>query len=90
MHDEHSPGLSFGETCLRAPGVQTHPGGNIGANLKLISHKGYLFEVAFLWELIKETIYLPRGCLQGGFGKISLRAPRVQTGFLKLLEVINF
>ena len=25
-----------------------------------------LFEVAFIWELTKETIHLPLGCLQGG------------------------
>ena len=43
-----------------------HPGGNPGANLKSISHRCYLFEVAFVWELTKETIYLPLGCLQGG------------------------
>jgi len=33
------------------------------ANLKSISH---LFEVAFVWELTKETTHLPLGCLQGG------------------------
>ena len=43
-----------------------HPGGNPGANLKSISHRCYLFEVAFVWELTKETIVLPLGCLQGG------------------------
>jgi len=43
-----------------------HPGGNPGANLKSISHRYYLFEVAFVWELTKETIELPLGCLQGG------------------------
>ena len=31
-----------------------------------ISHRCYLFEVAFVWELTKETIVLPLGCLQGG------------------------
>jgi len=35
-------------------------------NLKSISHKCYLFEVAFVWELTEETIVLPLGCLQGG------------------------
>jgi len=45
---------------------QSHPGGNPGANLKSISHRCYLFEVAFVWELTKETIVLPLGCLQGG------------------------
>ena len=49
--------------CLRA---LRHPGGNPGANLKPISHRCYRFEVAFVWELTKETIHLPLGCLQGG------------------------
>ena len=51
-----------------APSCQggSHPGGNPGANLKSISHKCHLFEVAFVWELTKETIHLPLGCLQGG------------------------
>ena len=31
-----------------------------------IAHRCYLFEVAFVWELTKETIVLPLGCLQGG------------------------
>ena len=50
-----------------------HPGGNPGANLKSISHRCHLehrchlFEVAFVGELTKETIYLPLGCLQGGW-----------------------
>ena len=39
-----------------------HACGNPGANLKSISHKCYLFEVAFEWELTKETIGLPLGC----------------------------
>ena len=43
-----------------------HPGGNPGANLKSISHRCHLFEVAFVWELTNETIHLPLGCLQGG------------------------
>ena len=45
--------------------ISVHPGGNPGANLKSISHRCHLFEVAFLWELTKETIHLPLGCLQG-------------------------
>ena len=31
-----------------------------------ISHRGHLFEVAFVWELTKESMHLPPGCLQGG------------------------
>jgi len=41
--------------------------GNPGANLKSISHRCYLFEVAFVWDLTKETINSPLGCLQGGY-----------------------
>ena len=56
---------------LGAPALQqdswppSHPGGNPGANLKSIFHRCYLFEVAFIWELTKDTIVLPMGCLQG-------------------------
>ena len=39
---------------------------NPGANLKSISHRCHPILVAFVWELTKETIDLPRGCLQGG------------------------
>jgi len=66
------PGDVFPGACLSAePGVEpfalisVHPGGNPGANLKSISHRCYLREVAFEWELTKETIYFPLGCLQG-------------------------
>jgi len=34
--------------------------------LKSISHKCHLFEVAFVWEVTKETIHLSLGFLQGG------------------------
>ena len=44
----------------------SHPGGNPGANVKSIFHRCYLREVAFEWDLTKETIYLPLGCVQGG------------------------
>ena len=40
--------------------------GNPVANLESISQRCYLFEVAFVWELTKETIHLHLGCLQGG------------------------
>ena len=46
-------------------------GGNPGANLKSISHRCYLREVAFRWELIERTVQLPLVCLQGS------RPPRV-------------
>jgi len=56
---------------LRAEGWQggtacSRPGVELRANLKSISHRCHLFEVAFVWELTKETIDLPLGCLQGG------------------------
>ena len=43
-----------------------YPGGIPGANIKSISRRCYLREEAFEWELTKEIIYLPLGCLQGG------------------------
>ena len=43
-----------------------HPEGNPGANFKSISHRCYLREVEFEWELTNKKIYLPLGCLQGG------------------------
>jgi len=49
------------------------PGGN-PANLKAISHRCRPL-VAFAWELTRETIYLPLGCLQGGNGGV-FRPPR--------------
>jgi hypothetical protein len=56
-----------------------HPGGNPGANLESISHKCYLQEVAFEWELTKETIHLPLGCLQGGVSSKRSGATRSAT-----------
>ena len=46
----------------RAP----HPGVESRTNLKSISHRCHPILVAVLWELTKETIHLPLGCLQGG------------------------
>ena len=43
-----------------------HAGGNPGANLKSISHRCHLREVALESELTRETIFLPLSCLQGG------------------------
>ena len=37
-----------------------------GQILSQISHRCYLFEVAFVCELTQESINLPLGCLQGG------------------------
>ena len=44
----------------------SHPGVELRANLMSISHRCHLFEVAFVWESINETIHMPLGCLQGG------------------------
>ena len=46
--------------------IQIHPEGNPEANLKSISHRCHPILVAFVWELTKEIIDLPLGCLQGG------------------------
>ena len=43
-----------------------HPGGNPGANLEAISHRYFLRQVAFEWELTSKTVYSPLGCLLGG------------------------
>ena len=47
----------------------SHPEVELRANLRSVSHKCLLFEVAFVWEMTKETIRLPMGCLQGGLVK---------------------
>ena len=56
------------------PDLLSHPGVELRANLKGISHRCYLFEVAFVWELTEETIDLPLGCLQGGLHALCPRA----------------
>jgi len=56
--------FSVGENARQGP----HPGGNPRANLKSISHRCHPILVAFVWELTKETIHFPLGCLQGGSG----------------------
>jgi len=48
-----------------APGA-LHPGVELRANRRSIHHRCHLFQVAFVLELTKETIYLPLGCLQDG------------------------
>jgi len=57
---------SGGDQRKTARLLGNHPGGNPGANLKSISHRCHPILVAFVWELTKETIYLPLGCIQGG------------------------
>ena len=53
-----------------------HPGVELRANLKSISHRFHLFGVAFVWKLTKETINLLLGCLQGGYSQVPA-APRL-------------
>ena len=56
-----------------------HPVGNPGANLKSISHRCHPTLVASVWGVIKETISLPLGCLQGGaFTRHEASALRVE------------
>ena len=57
-------GMKWCEACTSKEGK--HPRGNPGANLKSISHRCHPILVAFVWELTKEIIDLPLGCLQGG------------------------
>ena len=56
-----------------------HPGGNPGANLKSISQRCYVREVAFEWELTQETIYLPLGRLQGRVSRFEPGVVRAAT-----------
>ena len=60
-HDAH-----LLQCALEKKVLPLHPGGNPAANLKSISHRCHPILVAFAWELTKETIHLPLGCLQGG------------------------
>ena len=54
-----------------------HPGVELRANLKSISNRCHLFKVTFLWELIKEIMHLPLGCLpvRGAPGPVRLAQP---------------
>ena len=40
-----------------------HPDVELRVNLKSISNRCYLFEVAFVWESAPQTILWPLGCL---------------------------
>ena len=55
-----------GDSSLFVRDDEVHPGVELRANLKSISHKCHLFEVAFVSELTTVTIHLPLSCLQGG------------------------
>jgi len=54
------------EAAMLLGSMRADPGGNPGENRKSISHRCYPILVAFAWDLTKETINLPLGCLQGG------------------------
>ena len=66
---DHPSSASRSATCgidaISLLRILVYPGGNPGENLKSISQRCYLREVAFEWELTEETISLPLGCLQG-------------------------
>jgi len=70
-----------------------HPGDNLGANLKSVSHRCHPILVAFAWELTKETTYLPLGCLQGGMRQHATMGPRAlgrqEPGTRALLRLID-
>ena len=51
-------------SCLSTPGH--HPECESWANLKSISQRCHPILVALVWNLTKETMMLPLGCLQGG------------------------
>ena len=59
---------SFGQRLLCEEGLWPclHPGVELRANIKSISHRCHLFEMEFVWELTHETIHLLLGCLQCG------------------------
>jgi len=78
----HATGILERFQAPRQPAL-CHPGVELRANLKSISHRCHLFEVAFVWELTKETIHLPLGCLQGGF-----RATRAAALTMALLTLL--
>ena len=61
-----NPRVAAGFTHYSQNGMLGHPGVELRANLKLISHRCHLFEMALVRDLTKETIHLPLGCLQGG------------------------
>ena len=60
------PGKVPARAPTTPPQSPDHPGVELRANLESTSHRCYLEEVAFVWELTKETIVLPLVCLQGG------------------------
>ena len=55
------------QLCRGIFGLTNHPGVELRANLKSISHRYHLFEVACVWELTKKK--LAPGLLPGRFGE---------------------
>ena len=54
--------------------LDSHPGGNPGANLKSISHRCYPILVSLVREWTKGTINFPLGYLQVAFKVFRLRS----------------
>ena len=73
-----APADTHSSSRPRADALANHPGGNPGANLKSISHRWHPILVASVWELTKETIHLPLGCLQGGASQHAMTMGRNQ------------
>ena len=65
--DDSSPTIGSIAAPRRYSVFHPHPGVELRANLKSISHRCRLFGVAFVWELTKETINLPLGLSPGRF-----------------------
>ena len=70
--------------CLISDMFSPHPGVELREDLKSISHICYLLEVKYVWELTKETIHLPLGCLQGGSPSCPTPVPLKQAHAFRL------
>ena len=55
-----------GFLLLKIPRSTLRLGIELMANVKSISHRCHLLDVALVWRLTKETIHSPLGCVQGG------------------------
>ena len=67
-----------------------HPEVELRANRRSISHRCHLFEVAYVWELTKETIHFPLGCLQGGSKLSGLSVPSLLINASLVLQPSRF
>jgi len=71
------------------PDGRCHPEVELRANLKPISQRCHPTLVAFAWELTKETLDLPLGCLQGGDGNEIIACfsfSRIEDGYDWLIQ----